>query len=219
MPTITDRIIQTLGRVAFRIVLPWRRRSLTARAKQVSIISNDCWSSFMYQFYGMTFNSPFAGIFIMPDDYLTMLTDPSVLADDPQMTTSDHSRHRAALAHLHTYPLGILPGGIEIHFLHHPDPDAALDKWRRRVKRIDWDHAIIKFSENNGCTAEHLRRFDTLPFEHKVAFTCRPRPEIKCACTVPGFAHDEQLGRYWKLADLRWNFARHAREAASCVKL
>ena len=154
--------LQAIGRVMYRLVMPLRRRRLKNRS--VSIVSNDCWSSFMYRFYGLPFNSPFVGLFIMPDHYLAMLENPEVLATPPRMTSSAESVYADRLSDLPPYPLGILPGGIEIHFLHYATAEEALDKWTRRMSRLDWDNCIVKFSRNNGCTDGHLRRFDALPF-------------------------------------------------------
>ena len=203
-----NSIRQAAARLAYRAVMPLRRRRL--RNRRVSIISNDCFSSFMYRFYGTEFNSPFVGLFIMPDDYLDLLEDPVLLHGPMQMTTATHSRHRAALSHLPDYPLGILPGGREIHFLHYADTAEALDKWTRRLARLDMSNCIVKFSENNGCTAEHPRRFDALPYDAKVAFTCRRYPALRSTLYLPEFAGEPELGKYWKIADLRYNLGRHA---------
>lgn len=200
--------LQAIGRVMYRLVMPLRRRRLKNRI--VSIVSNDCWSSFMYRFYGLPFNSPFVGLFIMPDHYLAMLENPEVLATPPRMTSSAESVYAGRLSDLPPYPLGILPGGIEIHFLHYATAEEALDKWTRRMSRLDWDNCIVKFSRNNGCTDGHLRRFDALPFPHKVAFSTAPLPGVRSVVAVPEFAGDDQLGRYWKLADLHYDFGRHA---------
>jgi len=204
----TNAIRQTLGRLAYRAVMPLRRRRL--RNRRVSIISNDCFSSFMYQYYRTEFNSPFVGLFIMPDDYLDLLAQPDLLHAPMQMATAADSRFRDRLAHLPSYPLGILPGGREIHFLHYRDADQALAKWTRRLRRLDMTNCIVKFSENNGCTPAHLRRFDALPYREKVAFTCRRYPDLPSTLYLPEFAGQPELGRYWKLADLHYNLRRHA---------
>lgn len=202
------KLLTALERLVYRAVLPLRRRSLRNRC--VSIISNDCFSSFMYRFYGIPFNSPFAGLFIMPDDYIALLREPSVLDAPIRMTTAADSRWRDRLADLPDYPLGILPGGIEIHFLHYATADEARSKWTRRVPRIDWNNCIVKFSQNNGCTDEHLRSFDALPYPNKVAFTTHPVPGLKSVFPLSEFSGEAQLGKYWKIADLHYNFARHA---------
>lgn len=169
----------------------------------------------MYRFYRTAFNSPFVGLFIMPDDYLAILENPDILREPPRMTTATASRFRSRFTHLPDYPLGILPGGIEIHFLHYKSADEALDKWTRRLRRLDWRNCIVKFSQGGGSTQEHLRRFDALPYPHKVAFTCRPCPGLKSVFPLPEFANDTELGKYWKIADLRWNFRRHADDILS----
>lgn len=68
----------------------------------------------------------------------------------------------------------------------------------------------MKFSQNNGCTLGHIRRFDALPYAHKVCFTTDPHPELPSVVPIPEFAGDAQLGKYWKNADLHYNFAAHA---------
>ena len=48
---------------------------------------------------------------------------------------------------------------VEIIFLHYHDREVLLDKWKRRVDRIDWDRIIIKFSYQNQCTDELVEEF------------------------------------------------------------
>lgn len=188
---------QALGRLAYRCVMPLRRRRL--RNRSVSIVSNDCYSSFMYQWYDMPFNSPFVGLFILPDDYLSLLEHPERLGAPIDITAEGHD-----------YPVGTLPTGERIHFLHYHTAEEAHDKWTRRLARLDWDNCIVKFSENNGCSPEHIRRFSRLPYRDKVVFTCGRYPDVKCAVYLSEFAGEHQLGKYWKLADLHYNLGRHA---------
>ncbi len=192
-----NKLRQALARLAYRMVIPLRRRRLVNR--QVSIISNDCFSSFMYRFYGMPFNSPFAGLFVLPDDYLSLLADRSRLYAPLTVTDGPDG-----------YPIGRFPTGEAIHFLHYGSAQEASDKWARRIGRINWDNCIVKFSENNGCTPEHLRRFDALPYARKVAFTCHRYPDLLSAFYLSEFSGEEQLGKYWKIADLHYNLQRHA---------
>lgn len=34
-------------------------------------------------------------------------------------------------------------------------------------------------TQRDGCTDEDVRMFDSLPYDHKVAFTANPMPECK----------------------------------------
>ncbi len=195
-------------RLLYRCVMPFRRARLRNRA--VSIISNDCFSSFMYRFYGIPFNSPFVGLFIMPEDYLALLSDLSVLQTPPVMCSSADSRFKDRLTVDHPYPLGILPGGIEIHFLHYGSPEEALDKWTRRVGRLDLSNCIVKFSYNNGCADDDLRHFDALPLPNKVAFAPHAVEGVESLVVLHEFPAREQLGKYWKVADFHYNLGAHA---------
>ena len=195
-------------RVLYRCLIPIRR--LRLRNRSVSIISNDCFSSFMYQFYKIPFNSPFVGLMIMPDDYLKLLENPSILETPPAMTTSSHSRYKHIVVDKAEYPLGILPGGIEIHFLHYKSVEEAFDKWTRRLKRLDWNNCIVKFSYNNGCTDDHLKQFDALPFPNKIAFAPHAVEGVESLMVLKEFPPHRQLGKYWKIADFHYNFGSHA---------
>ena len=67
-------------------------------------------------------------------------------------------------------PIGLLDD-VEIMFLHYSTPEEAREKWDRRVRRINWDHLIIKFSQQNLATIDHLRAVDRLPYKNKIVFT------------------------------------------------
>lgn len=71
------------------------------------------------------------------------------------------------------YPIGLIANDIEIHFIHYKDEDEAYAKWSRRVKRINWDNLIVKFCDRDQCTEDLIRRFDKLPYSHKVCFTAK----------------------------------------------
>lgn len=60
--------------------------------------------------------------------------------------------------------IGKLDDDVEIIFLHCCSNDGTKEKWTRRCQRICWDNLIIKFSEQNYATPEHLHRVDNLPY-------------------------------------------------------
>lgn len=45
-------------------------------------------------------------------------------------------------------------------------------------------HVILV--QQNGCTEELLKKFDELPYKHKLALTACPMPEIKCSYHISG---------------------------------
>lgn len=64
------------------------------------------------------------------------------------------------------YPIGTIDfaGGIDIHFLHYNTFSEAQKKWYDRCKRVNKNRIVILFSDQNGCEAEHIKRFNRLDY-------------------------------------------------------
>ena len=65
------------------------------------------------------------------------------------------------------YPIGKLDD-IEIFFVHYYSQKEVLEKWNRRRDRINWENLVIKVSEQNGFSKEHLDTFNRLNFKKKI---------------------------------------------------
>ena len=76
---------------------------------------------------------------------------------------------------------------MEIVFLHDKDKEEAFNKWERRKTRVDRSNLIIKFSEMNQCTDQHLARFNNLPYKIKFVFTHNIRPDIESSVVYYGY--------------------------------
>jgi uncharacterized protein (DUF1919 family) len=79
-----------------------------------------------------------------------------------------------------TYPIGLLGGEIEIHFMHYKTEEEAREKWNKRVKRVPEadSELFFKFDDRDGCKREHLEAFHQLPFSNKLSFTSKPHLEF-----------------------------------------
>lgn len=88
----------------------------------------------------------------------------------------NQSKHKEQLLQIGgksvTCPIGILDD-VEIIFLHYSSNEEAKQKWEKRKERVNYENLIFKFSEMNGCTKDHLTRFDELEASKKVAFVTR----------------------------------------------
>lgn len=183
------------------------------RNRSVTLISNNCWAGKMYQYYHLEFNSPLVGLYIMSPDYIRVLENPELLTLPLEFIPQSESRWPQIIAHHgKVFPVARLGGadGPEVHFLHYPDEDTARAKWNRRVKRIDWDNAIVKFADTDGpdiCTPDLVERFDRLPYREKVFFSSTPRPGIKSAVYLPGYKRSGCVKYCWKACGLFWSFA------------
>ena len=180
-----------------------------------TIISNNCWSTRIYQNYGMGYFTPFANLFIYGEDYIKMLENFSLY--NLKLKTfikKDNSRfiHEVKKENLwdDNYPIGVLKDGTEVHFLHYKNEQDAKDKWTRRLKRINTDRIIFKFSDSSGVTPEHIERFDKLPFENKVCFTAKAYPHLKSVVYMDRFKNQEKV-------DLEWKYSHHYFDLANIV--
>lgn len=176
---------------------------LWLRQTDFSIISNNCWGTFVYKKFNLLYQSPFVNLFIFSDDYLRLLNNfsPEILQ---QITFIPHeeSRHIEILkerGHFKLdYPIGVIGEGIELHFLHYKNAEDAKQKWEERLKRINYDKLLFKFSDSEGASDEIIRQFDALPFQHKICFTAKPFPEYRSVVYLPHFNGLEKVRDEWK---------------------
>lgn len=150
----------------------WYRKSKLTN-KNFTIVSNNCWGGIVYQSYGLQYQSPFIGLFIMPDHYIKLLTDfKYYMAQQLEFNTQKPSSNNY-LDNKPAYPIGKLGGEIEIHFLHYHSKEEAIEKWNKRLERINWDKILFKFNDQNGCTKEHINSFINLPLPNKICFSTK----------------------------------------------
>lgn len=162
----------------------WSRyQRINSEATGVSIIANNCWGGFVYQRFGARYETPFVGLYMLPDCYLRLLEDlDKYLATPLQFIPNPQG----------SYPLGVLDGDVTLHFLHALSAVEAANDWARRLSRLNRESLAVKMCDRDGCTAEHIRRFAALPYVKKVCFVSRP-VDVECAVYVPGFEAQGQV--------------------------
>lgn len=90
-----------------------------------------------------------------------------------------------------SWPVALYGGKIHLHLIHYQTVEEGKEAWHRREKRINKNRCYYILVETDGYSYEDLKRFDSLPFKHKVALTHRHYPDIKCAFKINGY---EQIG-------------------------
>lgn len=149
-----------------------------------TLICSNCTGGFLYHWLGLKFNSPFINLYLSPNDFVTMLENFEEFISTPLKRK-----------HSEKYPIGEGILGIEVHFVHYENWDQANTIWEKRKKRIDRDNIGIMLT--NWCDSyEVLKRFDELPFKHKVVFTDKPYPEIKSSYYIKGLKIRENRNLY-----------------------
>lgn len=181
----TIRII--LRRKYMKITAPLRKKFI--HNDNFTIISNNCWGGFIYQSYQLKYFSPTIGTFFMANDYILYLENfqecltKKIIFIDPK--NSKYYEELRSNKKFGSYPIGIIEidrgEKIEIHFMHYTSSQDALNKWQERTKRINLDKIIFKFNDQNGCTMNHIKRFEDLPYQHKLFFGTKPYTK-DCIC-------------------------------------
>ena len=75
---------------------------------------------------------------------------------------------------------------VRIYFVHYTSFDEAKAKWNERCGRVNMEKLYFMMTERDGCTDEQIKRFDELPYEHKVIFTRRQRDDIPSSFYIAG---------------------------------
>ncbi|MCU1678975.1 MAG: hypothetical protein JWM93_3733 [Frankiales bacterium] len=138
-----------------RITAPLDRRRLGDRP--FTIVANNCWGGSAYQYLGRRYNSPFVGLFIDNPDFLR-------LTSDLRGYLSAELEFRPAGSTGTAYPVGVLGGDVEIHFMHYADERDASVKWMRRRDRMDWSAVrVVAAAEGPGAVEFAARLHDNRP--------------------------------------------------------
>ena len=129
-----------------------------------TIISNNCWGGVCYEYFNLPKNSPTVGSYFFADDYIKFISKlKNYLSLKLEIINARESKYFSTLKELNqlNVPVGKLDD-IEIVLLHYKDPKVALEKWKRRVDRINWDNLIVKFSYMSKCNDSHIESFQRI---------------------------------------------------------
>ena len=159
----------------YRRKIPAKIRKKKLKDTDFTIISNNCWGGMIYESYNLPKESPTVGTFFMANDFVKFVSDlKGYISSELTFIKPEDSKYIDFLktdVRFGHYPIGKLKD-IEIMFLHYHSEPEAKEKWERRCQRINWDRLLIKFNDQNGCTEDDINEFLSLPYEHKLFFTC-----------------------------------------------
>lgn len=169
---------------------------LNSKDEKFSIICNNCVGGFIYQYYNLEYRTPTLGLFFLAVDYIKFLSNIKFYLSkelefiDPRESINYEEFKDAKLSI--EFPIGRLYD-VEIFFLHYKNKEEALEKWTRRINKINWNDLIIILAENETCNYEIIKQFDALPFSNKVCFTKDYYPGIKSSCCIEEMKDPKRL--------------------------
>ena len=175
-----------------------------------TIISNNCWGTFIYKKFGLSYQSPFINLLIFAPDYIEFLENfsPDML-NKISFIEHKNSKHKEEMIKLNiyeqNYPIGFLDDKYELHFLHYTSQEDAKDKWLRRVKRMNFDKLIFKFSDGDKFEDSMAKRFDDLNFKNKICFTAKEHKNLDSVVNLEKFRDGERVHDEWKNSKREFN--------------
>ena len=180
---------------------------------KICLISSNCFAGRIMQDIGMEYNTPTLGLYFMYPDYIEFLQHLEFYLKEAKITFVDHSKYplgderraERSITH-HWYPIGLLDGKVEIHFLHYHTEEEAASKWYRRAKRVDFNNLLVIGMDQNLCTENDIRAFDNLPFQHKIMFSTHNIQELKSNVYMDEFKGKDSVGDPYKKADLYYKY-------------
>jgi len=135
-----------------------------------TIISNNCWGGTIYESYNLPKQTPTVGLFFEADDYIKFISNLKLYLNKKIKFIEYDKSTRYKKGINEKCIVGKL-NDIEIYFLHYSSEKEVLDKWYRRIKRINYDKILYKFNDQNGCTQKNVEDFFNLPLKNKIFFT------------------------------------------------
>ena len=178
-----------------------------------TIVSNNCWGTFIYKKFGISYQSPFVNLVIFAPDYIELLENFSIETLN-KLSFIEHkdSRHKEELMCLSLYdtdyPIGVLDNKYELHFLHYPSKKDAREKWLRRVKRMNLNKLIFKFSDGDKFESSMAKRFEDLKFKNKVCFTSKEFKGLPSVTTLDKFKNSDRVRDEWKYSDKEFDVVK-----------
>ena len=173
----------------------YRRKQLLK--EDFSIISNNCWGGHVYRRYGLPYLSPTIGLYFFSEEYINLLLDlKSNLTSNLRFINWQESKYRDIILdkNQENVPIGLLNEKIEIMFLHYSDENEAYEKWMRRCERVNYNNLIVKISQMNLCSLEHLKKFEQLDYGKKIAFVIPQYKDlISCAVPITKYSNSERV--------------------------
>lgn len=171
-----------------------------------SIISSNCFAGRIMQDLELEYNSPTLGLYFWSPDYIEFLSKLDYYLNHAKLYFVNESKYQLGrLRHSkwkHWYPIGLLDGKVEIHFLHYKTETEAADKWYRRASRVNLDKLLIIGMEQNECSVDDILRFDKLPYKNKYFFSTRKLPDVGSNVYMHEFRNRKEVGDPYKYAHI-----------------
>lgn len=161
-----------------------KKKNKKLKNTDFSLISSNCNGAFILHDLGMRFNSPFVNLYMLPDDYIKLLSNLKYYMSIDLVEYFEEGID---------FPIGLIDD-VRIYFMHYSTFYEAKNKWDERKHRINYDNLFVLFCDRDGCTYNNLIEFENLPLENKIVFTHKPYLDIESSFYIHGFESQKEVG-------------------------
>lgn len=189
-----DRVALLYEKFGSRFLANYRKRKLLDC--NFTIISNNCWGGHVYRHFGLEYSSPTVGVYFFSEEYMRLLRNLKQNLYLPlSFIEANQSKYYRELKKKNQIdvPIGLLGEDIEVVFLHYKSKEEAQKKWARRLQRVNLNNLIVKNSEMNLCSIDHLIEFDHMKFKKKVLFVSKDYPQLRDYRVVKRYSTDQEV--------------------------
>lgn len=159
LPKPLFRLVRSICSYMFCRGMRWR-----VRARNFTIITNNCIGSLLYKQLGMRFLSPTINIAIEDDeDYFAFCKDLRYYTACPLCDVSAEMRMPNPVGRL--VPQDEAHRPVDLSFVHYPTFAEAADRWVTRVERINYEKLVFIYTglPEADIPRNLLADFETLP--------------------------------------------------------
>ncbi len=133
-------------------------RYIELKNSNLSIVSNNCWGGIIYKTLGLECLSPFKNMFFEDEEYLKLLKGlKHYLFCEPMLYKYVYDEERKI-----EYPVLILDD-ILVHCNHDTDVEEAILKWKRRIKKFNFQNIFVEMYTDRKEIAEQFAQLDQYP--------------------------------------------------------
>lgn len=173
----------------------------------ISIVSVNCIGGEIYSILGIPFNSPFINTSMNRKHFIIMCEQlKHYLSSELKVCLQNDGYYVGMLS-----PKG-LPT-VRIRFDHDNDSNEILEKWTRRLERINWDK-IVLICDDKDLDDDYYERFDNIKAYKKIMLTVADKSEKYSWChQLKAYGNRKHTGTYngksvlggWKFQYM-WDF-------------
>lgn len=174
-----QRVILRLNEKIWQKKLQKKNRNI-----DFTLITNNCIGGVIYHNLGLQFQSPTVNLYIKGKEYLEFVKNFERYSRIKMKETKEEGIN---------FPIGLLDSEsgdlypVKVYFQHYSSFEEALEKWEKRIKRINFKNVYVIWEfYDNLYDLELLREFDSLPIKKKIILH-RPIEEFKDAFVFDEF--------------------------------